>query len=492
MILEREKWKISGDLTIYSSENKIWLVNPEGLKKRDLLLLRRNVGDSKESRLETNEFQLRVRPDLRFEVLHEGAWKVVMNLVGTEYSGFILTQASVEKGVLSGTFEAIVCPLYPGKVFFVSQDMEEYDSCFDEMTRAFNVGMFKKTRKWIPGHRYDSAKVTYYYLGEYSVNMGPDIYGTEFFGSLRKAHIVCKNIRGCKTVSEVFLKYPLGHDGLEILETLPLMVDSGESLKDDLGGTMPGELSTAMFNKFLMEKRQPSEVLSALSYGTSQAERTIVDYAKEVYQDHLYKALVTYWKSSSSSDLGNESDLEETVREAIRIACKCINPHNVYSNLYYSGLYGELGLSLEKMTKEAISKFTFKNSVFTRFEDYLRWGPDYFKYHEIASPDKTLNQRVKSIYPGGSRKVETLEKTLGGACLAQEVKNIVDEATADISFDVTFYQDNDAFVRVKVTVDDLIKHRKGVQNMPETLKREIMANMFQSVIIEFDKNSPIK
>lgn len=491
MILEREKWKIANELTLYLSDKNAYLVNFEGLKKREILLLKREVGNYKEVSVDTNEFELRIRPDLRLEALIEGEWRLIKNQIGIDYSGFILTQIKSDKGKLDGTFEAIICPtIYPGKVFFVSTDMEEYDSCFNEMVRVINCNMFKKTRKWIPGHRYDSTKETYFYLGEYLINLESDIYASTFNNQPNLVHLVSKNIKGCKTIKDVFFKHPLAYEGLEVLEKLPLMVDSGEALIDDMKNIKMKDLRLPLFENFLSNGYKPSEILSSLAYDINEVEDKIKDYILEIYNKHLYTTLLTYWKSNSSSPLGKDG--EDNVKEAIRLTCRSINPTNIFSNIYYEGLFNAIGIDIKKITNDVISKFTFKEAMFSNFEKYVNQGELYFKYHDNSIVERSINQRSKSLsYYNQKPEITKLEKVIPGHYLVQEIKNIVNEATAEVSFDVTYYQVFDNYTRVKITLDDIIKHRKGIQNIPENLKRDIMDNRFQTIIIEFDKDSAI-
>lgn len=501
MILEREKWKIASDLTLYLSGNNLaYLVNTEGMKKRDILLLKREIGDSREISInETNGFKLRLRPDLRFEIWWDGIWRLVQNQIGTDYSGFILTQVGSKKGgELEGIFEAIICPsYYPGKVFFVSQEMKEYDSCFNEMARVINCSLFKKTRKWKPGHRYDSDKKTYFYLGEFMINQEEDNSAYMYSDPPRFVHLVSKNIRGCKTVSDVLFSQPLSYGGLIALDKLPLMVDSGECLKDDISDKDMKDLRLPLFEKYLSDGRRPDEILSCLSYSIQDVEDKIKNYIISIYKEELHKVLLTYWKSNSFTDLGNREEGED-IKEAIRLTCKQINPYNIYSNLYYYDLFKKIGIDLTSITKEAIENFSFKKSMFTNFEDYVSFCKLYFKYHDNTLSERTINQRSKSIYLGYGEKKSKISKIsdiLIGNYLSQEIINIIGEVLTDTSFDVTYFQNiknnPSDFVRVKITLEDIIRHRKGIDNIPNNLKREIMDNKFQNVIIEFDKDAKI-
>ena len=320
------------------------------------------------------------------------------------------------------------------------------------------------------------------------MNFTGTLYDAEFTDIPRTVYLVSKTIRGCKTIKDVLFTYPLAYEGLEILEKLPTMVDSGVALQDDREDM--NNLRLPMFESFMKEEKRFDEIISPLYFGIDGIEDKIKDYITSKYKDELFKSLLIYWNSNSKSNLGRKESTDD-VKEAIMLTCRALNNFNVYSFLYYSKLFSKIGIDLEKITEEAIDDFPFKRGIFNNFEDYVKYSPLYFKYHDNDLVTR-ISRQCKSGYSYSNTTVK-ISNVITGPSLIQEIKNIINDAVTDLALDVTYFKvGSDKNASVKITLKDIIKRKKGISNIPDSLKRDIMSNKFQNIVIDFTLGSVVE
>lgn len=71
-----------------------------------------------------------------------------------------------EGGEFEGEFTPVFSEALPKTVTFTHQNLPEYLDVLEEAERRLNVEVNKKTSKWIPGNRYDTLDMSYYYVQE--------------------------------------------------------------------------------------------------------------------------------------------------------------------------------------------------------------------------------------------------------------------------------------------------------------------------------------
>lgn len=441
--------------------------------------------------LDSPEFSLKVINDtkngfnLSCEVL--GEWYSVENF-DTDTWGGIITQVDIVKGNIQGSYEVVVSDSL-GLVSFVNQDMEQYDTYFDEMVRRMSCRVGKKTKKWVPGHRYDSEDGVLYYLGEFK-SRKDDPFGTEFLKAGTKAYIAIEHGKRFKKVSEALISMP----PLRILSKPVSMVDAGQALEPDVKGF--NELWGIIipeFYKNLPSIVSPSSLLplwTIMSLGESYD-----NVPKDLIEDMVRKAMLyTYINQYDVESLeGNPKSgktVEENIDPLIKSFIKLTGDFNVLAPLYYPEFFSAVGISLEEIAKDILHLPTPSSFITENFDTYLEWGKVYFEKHEVESKTRICNLRTKT---GGYGDKVSLAKLFGDGPLTRAIIDVAQEGIESYGLKVSYYRIINMgtvkcpreYVKMRISLMDIVKTRS---ELPENLKNDIITNRFQSVSIEFDKD----
>lgn len=530
-------WRLVSDLVAYivhkpGGKGEIYFAAPE--KKSYLAEVVRQLPDFPytEVRLEQNEFKIRLSENL--ELLVTGPelpstydWYKVGNfsytsIRGRENLGSIITQVANNCGDFGETiFEVAFSDDVPGEVKLVSPKMSEYKGCMEEMKRRLNCEIYKKTKKWIPGHRYDSLKETIYYLGELK-SRRTDPLSSQFVGpdEMVTVYLYTTEIpEGAKTVTDILKKECFGKNpgNLKVLTKIPLMVDSGEVVKND----MPADIST-LWPDILDNsiKRYTSigwtgysviihikETLDFLCYQSpGHTEYNLSDEdknkIKDVFKSSVFDVVMRNWdikKGREELNILSTNTEEQNIESTKKVYFQSFVDGNVLRNIYYPGLYqeifkedfGELVLEVLKGWSPDIITKNFEN--YTKFSQFLisHWK------------DKTAlvsKQRINST--NYRLDIVTIADLLGeGTVLYNYICEIIGSIRENHGIGANEYsvsnvgtrQNPKIYETISLTVKEILDYynKKGVE-VPEILKNEIVKRKFWKLSLTIDIDGGLK
>lgn len=532
-------WRLVSELEAYVviPNKQVWLA-ASGKKsyKNDVVRgMDTTYRDSyQEVHIDENEFKLKLDNNLdifiRSDQLPSEDWYKVMNYMSPDTRlssiGNIITQVESRLGEFEDVvFEAAFSDRDKGQVKLVADGMIEYDEYFDEMTRRMNCSIYKKTKKWTAGHRYDSEQETYYYLGEFKARRKEE-FSSGFVtveADMPEAHLVVKSLDGKKSLKEVFETATFG-DGpkdILVLRTLPSMVDSGEVLSLD---NMPDDIKelwpTMLENHVKKSKestllggyKKPKYIFDIFCYQTPGKESydgaitdDMRDTLTKVIRTTMYSSLVTYWNLDSVRENIKVSSTLTPVENADHLIAlyfsKSVEDGNALRYLYYTGFFKQIGINLMAIANDCVSSWDENSVLFGSFNDYVRYGDIYFRFHDQGQTEKTSQQRVKSCGSYKQKVITINEACAGDNILTQTLVDMVNKSMETYGVGITKFKISNVgtrrspaeFVTAEVTIKDIINHFGGdPDNVPENLQREIMSQKFRKLVIDFDKDEIVK
>lgn len=506
-------WRLTSEIIAYVLTSKeVFLAATE--KKQYQTSVLKLIGDQpyQEVRLYQNQFDLKFDGDdnsidlyLRCEELSNseewfrvanfyepGIWNLIEN--HTIRDGIIITEGD--------KFEVIFEEILP-QVSFIEPNMKNFKKCFEEMRRKMNCEMCKKTSKWIPGHRYDNFSESVFPLCTVKIKK-TSLTNSPYLKDLDKmpeVMIYVNEIDKETTVSEVLNNRSFGNGptDLKIAFKPKPAVDAGEVLKDDFSGNIK-DYWLSIYNNAKTEKKPLKEILDTFSVTSEKIDtptipkKELIDLTQEVIE----KVLINCWGLNNVREdlvVGDNNSMEENIERTGKLfVIDGIHDINFLKGLYYPELYKDLDINFSEAVERAIGNVsTIKMSY--DFDIYLKYI-DYWKNPLRIDVEKcSSKQRIKST--NYKLDVVTLSDLYGETSelkntLIKMINNVRDNfglgASEYTIINVGTKKDPKVYISCKITIEDLIKYKKGVLNMTETLKDEILRNHFVWVQVVFDKD----
>lgn len=540
-MIEKKDWRLVSEVTAFivniggsnSPEKAVYLASPEKKSYENLIIKSIGTRVFEKISLYNNEFNIKIDRDFNIYVKSEllpdkDKYYKVLNIysgINNSYFGEIISQVSgINKGDFGEKiFEAIFSETYPGKTFFVTNEMNLYKDAFEEMKRRLNCQMCKKTKKWIPGHRYDSLETTYYYLGKFSSRKSQK-EATMFLddNSMVNAHLIIKFIKPeWKTISDVLHEAVFENNienSLQILytDTLPSMVDVGKVLEDDIQYIQDfyetiidnsiksgARINPCGYTSYLENLPNIFKVLSLQTPGKEYSiNSSTVSKLKFVIESVLKEFYIRWWDingSKSDSYISSNNTPEENIKNFENLFFRYLTDHNLNKSSYYADLFNRIGLpKLSLMIQDCITNNRIDDLVFNgNLEDYIKNGSIYFETHE-RDIQKQSRQRVKST--NYNLKVVTIEEAFSKySILGETIKEMSKEAIDSNGSGVSnFTRTNLGNVKnpmiyfsLVINILDIVKHYQGVNNVPENLKKEIIDSHFWTFNLSIDEGKEI-
>ena len=504
-------WRLTSEIIAYviPSEKEVYLAATE--KKQYQINVVKLIGEKtyQETRLYENQFDLKFGGDdndfflyLKCDEL-PGDWYKVRNFYKPGIWS-LLEGHTITGGIMKEKFEVIFEDEIP-YVSFIEPEMKGFKKCFEEMKRKMNCEMCKKTMKWIPGHRYDSYTESIYPLATVRLrktSLTNSTYLTDF-EKMPEVFLYVTELNGETTIGEVLKGRSFG-DGpkdLKIVFKPKYMVDSGEVLKDDYSGDIKDYWNPIYDNanetkKSLKEILDTFSVISNLTTSVTIPRDEIMNSMKDVVE----KVLIENWNIENvRTDLfiGDKNRLEDNKKKKKKLlVINGIKDPNFLKGLYYSELFKDLGLDLEDMIVESLN--TIQSLKMNRdFDTYLKYL-DYWKNPARIDTSKCCSkQRIKST--NYKLEVVTLKDLYGESKLRDTLIDSINQVKENFGLGATEYsifnigskKEPKEYIVCKLTLEDLIKLKKGVSNLPENLKQEIIEHHFVWVQVMFDKDGII-
>lgn len=544
-VIDNESWRLVTDILCYvnDTEKKLYIISSE--KKTYESAVAKTIPDIysyTRKVLGNNEFNLRV--DERFNVYVKSEefpkkdefYRVVNVWSGKEnlFFGELFSNLVSDKGCFGDSvfFEPIFSDTHPTEVFLVAQGTEFYKTAFEEMKRRINCQICKKTKKWIPGHRYDSLEKTYYYLGEFESRKANSV-NSDFLddNNVVTAYLVVQTIpEGTKKISEIFNKFIYtssvegGKDKIEILytSTLPSMVDSGKVLENDVKDVQDywetlvdntikscGVVNDFGYNSYMISgveslmnifSIQSSE---NLGYNLSETTKTrIEEYIKSLLQENI----LLWWNlgsSNSSTVINRSKSLEDNKKNLENLFFRNLREENLKKNVYYLELWKAMGIEdFDKLVEISILNNDPEAIVFRGgFKNYIKYGSIYYKGHEIYDIQSKFmcQQRIDSTnYKLQVTKMsDVFEKA---PHLENVIREIVKEARENFGHGVNKFtytnvgnrKDPKIYTSIEITINDIIKFCGNENNVPEEVINEIIDSHFWTFNLVIDKDKELE
>ena len=387
----------------------------------------------------------------------------------------LLCEAKHDKAVFDSKFEACFTGDDNEKVTFISEEQESYQEVFDEMVRRFFAKSGKKTRKWIPGHRYDNTEKTYYYLGEF-LSRKKDVENSVFYNTedeLTIVHFYIENLGEEKTIEEVFKNRHLGKgpgDIKVIFGNLPGCIDSGQKLE-------PGE--EVSLRSLYPGNKNLLEALCFLSPGDSlDFQPDTIDEVRELVREGLRECLYKSWGIKIKEK--NPENLIELFLENL-----AEQDLNICSKTYHQGLFRALGIILQDETIRVLRDWSEDNLSRT-FEDFIE-NVEYFK--------KRQSLLSSTSYQREGDPIVKIENLYGKDELTNSLISLINYARSNFGEGVSDYRvikvgkDKNNIV-CRIDCKDLLEYLG--ENISENLKKEILENKFTKLTIYFNENTTIQ
>lgn len=445
--------------------------------------------------------------------------------LSNDYFADIFSQVENIKGDFEDKeFEAIFSDSFLGKVFFVNDEMDFYKDAFQEMRRRINCQICKKTKKWIPGHRYDSETITYYYLGEFVSRRVGENAG-EFLENkdVVTVHLVSREIdKDDKTISDVLKKRTIGISGsdIQILYTssLPSMVDSGEVLENDVtniedywdfmvkvaidkfvknefGFISYKSIMKKIFNIFSIQSR------GNLDYNLSCDMKKALE---DVIKNNLIENMVTWWdlsNSKSDSSISSANTVEMNTKNLENLFFRNFIDGNIHKNKYYPALFLAIGLTpLEKIIENLIINYNVDNLVFNSgFSNYIKFGSYYYNGHDLDKCNKQSKQRVNST--NYNLKVVTIESLFSSTPdLEKTIKDISKKAIENYGLGVKEFRTINIgskkspmiYTSLVIDINDIVDYYGGIYKVPQNIINDIITSRFWTFSLDIDKDAEVK
>lgn len=503
MKITKYNWKLVSDVDAYIyNGNNVYLASASS-KNPEILKEIRSFGYEKKS-VEENKFKFKFDENGKFYIKSNSfqnpdSWYVLVNFLDDtveQASGLIsiISQTPNDKGEFGDTyFEAVFCNENEN-VFLINKGMSIYKKCFNEMRRILNCSLYKKTKKWIPGHRYDSEKGTLVYLGTFKSrkeNPGSSEFISEP-GNMKDV-ILCTSIPEDDTItsiSDVFQKYRLlmgptsGIQGSTIYEVPKIkpMVDGGEVLKPDMENGITPDLRLKMvensFNRTYNtsdtgreEVKNISEVLAPLNYSEdlsdiSDKEKELITKAVKIDMKNI---MATYWKVYENKDEEEKSkSLSTSIISNYFLDC------NVLRHVYYNELLKNIGLG--SLIKDAVTEALDMTLNFDTFYKYSDIGIGFIKNYLLD-------------YKG----TKTPDNEIGDSDLVSVIKEISKNAMANNGKGVDIFREinigtlrkPEIYYHIYLSINSLVNYYNG--NVPGNIENAILETSLGGVTIEFYK-----
>ena len=519
-------WRTTSDVVFMvetiNGSNNIYIASPEK-KQYEVAVSKLCKNCYSTNTINNEEFDIKINIDrlddseipdlyLRTSQLPELGWVKVANFY-TPSIWNILSQCKTDCGEFLGKFKVVFTESYPTLVSFVSPDMLEYKESEEELIRRIKCEIGKKTKTMKPGHRYDILKETRYYLCDVvsrkNSNCASD-FQNDIDTNKTKAYIYTNRILDSdKNISDVLKnrKFGSGLYDLKIsLSTSSSWIDSGLKLNNDFTGDIKDYWEYIVNNtskagiKTVTESNYQIYTNVADIFGIFSCQSkdnlsykisdSLFNKVKDIITNLIEFNLLVNWKvgvSNKDLKLGDTIDSDKNAKALEKLFYNSIEDENINKVSYYKSLFSILGLDIEKMCELTVIGFN-PCDLTSSFNNYLKykfyWRNKKYIYSTTSSKpilDFDLNT-VKNTDL-------TIESLFGKTELSQVIRDLFNYAKNNYGSGVKQYnvvkskERGFSVIFCIITLDDIIKFKKGASNISEILKNDIISNKFDSIWI---------
>lgn len=538
MTENNNKWRLTADVyaVLNNCKKHIYLAATE--KKSYLDPVKKTADimedmDCQVVRLELNEFNIKITyPEdmydgpccvfIKSSILPENDWYKLKNY---DVSTLIDVFTSVKNNCGDfgeETFEAVF-QLDNSLVSFTNASMRGYQECVEEFKRRINCELNPKTKKLIPGHRYDTPEETRIFLCSIKTRKVKENNSefTKLESDCQSGYLyINATPEGIHTVSEA-LKQGVLESSIESMEkvtTKPVikvsrsmgaMSEGGEVLIDDYTGEISDYWEEMVHNSLSLVESNVnvdtsniaiSSSLNTMSLFSSKNNEHTQLLMKEIVDCIITQTLGIYWDrlGTSSYSIGYTMSEDENINNCRTLMDSVIKDTNINKLAYYKDMFKHYQLDVKESIKEKIKTWSEETKTFTTdFKKFVK-NEDYF-YLRQSEIDWTFRQRVNST--NYKLDVRTLASKLGESselkdtiiALANYAKTSTGRGVKEyFTYNVGTKKDPKIYIKQTITLKDIINFKKGIENMSESLKDEIMSKGFISCFLEYDLNGVLE
>lgn len=512
MMNKDNKWRLVSDVVAMFPSNYpdgVYITNLDNKKQESLI-----ASDIENQLNTTNYIKVTVNNEFNIKVASGGLyvkcsnfldsekWYVVINFQA-DLIFDLVSQVKNNLGVFDETFEAIFNDNFIHTVGFICNSMDNYNSCFEEMGRRVVCDMSKKTKKRIPGHRYDSVDRSLYYLGSFKSRNNGGKFATE--SNMVDVDLYATNItKDDKNVSDIFKNHVIGKD-IVAIPTQEALVDFGEILKNDFATEDIQNYYKYLFvnavndsdvsKNYIYKAGNHGRVLNLFSYqsATNLNYNLTSDVDLEAYiKDVLLGLVKSYWNKNNKFRKDNEvkevNNIDKNTVGLINLFYANLADPNVYKDVYYSDMLKKLKIDLNKLAKEVLITWN------TMKEEGAKKWDSYVKIASSVGESFTSDQRTKDVVKMEVKKTTITEQ------LPESLKNVIIEIAYDANdnfgLNISKYQIYNLgtkrtpreYTEMKITLDDICKSGK----LNDELKDTIMKTKFNSIDIYCNKGGKLE
>ena len=449
----------------------------------------------------------------------DDSWYKVMNFSSRHKDMFFAELNSFKGAFPDCTFEAIFSESNPAKVSFSTTEMSNYRDFASEMRRRLNCEYGKKCKKWIPGHRYDTIKETYYYLGTLRSRRAEEL-NSNFLddGEMVPVHLYVNDIsEEEKTISDVLKNrtFGSGDSDIKVMYAFPSAVDSEAGLVDDFNDGDIRDFWETMLDNSIKKCTRTNE-FGYVDFSGIKRVFDIFCYQSEYLYEYpeptsaLFTKLGVFLREVLDSTVlatwnltGVRKDLclmesmsdEEKVRSLIKNLYFSTLDVNTARYAYYEKMMSTLSIPIEKIALSALASFSESN-LMKDFGTYVKYS-EYFDRRKVAS-EITVKQRVNTT----QFKLETnkVSEVFGSNNLSNLLIEMATFAKGNYGSGVSSYLIYNIgtkskpleYINMEISLADIIKWYKGVDNIPASVKSDIISGKFTKAIIVIDKDKDVE
>ena len=505
-------WRLTSDLIVYViPEEGVYFAAAEKKTYQAEVLKLITGKPFIELKLENQNFNIKFSEALevcvRSNSLPDKSKYYVVKNIEKSKLGELITQIDNVKGdFVDKEFEAIFSDAFPNKVFFTNPYMSQYKKCFEEMRRRMNCELCKKTRKWKPGHRYDTLNGTIYYLGEIKSRRS-SFTSSEFLSNdkMSTAYLYVEEIDGEKKISEVLKSRCFGSE-IKVIFTQTTMVDGGEELENDLGDFQDywedliqnTEKAERKFDKYgNLYYENVKNIFSIFGYQSGTEDLTMSDIARSIVEDVvnnvLKSTLIKYWKYSTSSiRLNDKQTIEENTENLVSLFLTKIKDENILRGLYYKEFFEYYKISINNLSNKVILNWN-EDDIFNNLDTYIKCH-DYLE-SRYSETRKVIFQRENTKCYGIPDSVK-VKDVIGDNDLSKLIIDIFEDAKTKYGIGISKFESYnigskkvpEIYIVAEITLEDIINHEGGIDKIPNQIKKDIMACKFLKIDIQIDKD----
>ena len=511
----KNRYRLISEVKAFISGGYIYIASPDNkgcISKVKSMLPKFNSTEKvlvDELQVELDDLTLRIdenlRPVISSNNLPGGKKReyIVFNYCLNSLGDLILSQ-DINKGRCSGIFEPAIND-DEGMVSLVTPGMDSYKLASDEMIRRMNCQMLKKTKTFIPGHRYDTVDDTIYYLGKIYSHVISDQNSDYIKTSSRQVHLFTRDIGFAKSISEVLNGgvFSVGdiktdYYKLEQVETLGLMVESGEVLINDYT-TFDDYKENILLNSLEVSKIKNYEfsnktILEVFKFSENPGNK-INDVVKIELEDFLKKdirrILCTFWNNSDSGsssrlDLSINTPKDELSSRFISKYFYEILEPNIKKHSYYTNLIQDLGIDFRTLVDEMFNNWD--PSILEKDFD------TFIKYNRGKSYSVRLRTGKSSKFSSYLTIIK-LSDVLKDSYLIDCIKDICSFVRSNHGIGCSTYEKINVgtiskpliYENITISVNDIINyHEERGLEIPENLKYGILDDKFSLININVD------